>query len=82
MTPREKALELFNQYFYLIPSLFNEGQKEYILAKECAITATKNTIQSLINTLNYEDKKYGIISRGVIKQLQEQEDILEEIEKL
>lgn len=31
MKPREKALELFNQYFYSIPSLFNEGKKEYIL---------------------------------------------------
>jgi hypothetical protein len=81
MSKREKALDLFNKFYYTL-DVSDEYKTEEELAKKCAIISTKNTMQILINSLNYEQKTYDIISRSTVKQLQEQEDILEELEKL
>lgn len=47
MTPKEKAKELVNKYFHVIPAQFNEWKIEYISAKKCAIIAINEIIDTL-----------------------------------
>jgi len=39
MTPKEKADELYEAFFYSIPSFTDEGQLEHKTAKQCALIA-------------------------------------------
>ena len=41
MTPKEKADELYEAFFYSIPSFTDEGQLEHKTAKQCALIAVK-----------------------------------------
>lgn len=39
MTPKEKADQLYEAFFYSIPSFTDEGQLEHKTAKQCALIA-------------------------------------------
>ena len=46
MTPKEKAEELYEAYFYCIPSFTDEGSIEHNTAKKCALIAVDEIILS------------------------------------
>jgi hypothetical protein len=44
MTPKEKAEELYEAYFYCIPSFTDEGSIEHNTAKKCALIAVDEVL--------------------------------------
>ena len=44
MTPKEKADELYEAFFYSIPPFTDEGQLEHKTAKQCALIAVNEVI--------------------------------------
>ena len=50
MTPKEKALELYNNYFKAIPFADELQEEEKVVAKRCAIIAVNEI------TKDYEDR--------------------------
>ena len=60
-TPKEKADELFNHYHNLIQSIGGELGQEIlvsILAKQCALFLTRETMQDKWNTEDYDQYHY------------------------
>jgi hypothetical protein len=50
--PREKAIELYEKFFYTIPSISDEGQLEHETSKQCSIIA----IDEIIKVCPYTSK--------------------------
>ena len=57
MTPKEKAIELYDKIHFALPSYHDEGQQEHKSAKECAIIAV-NQILSAIQDLKCENMNW------------------------
>ena len=53
MTPKEKAVELYEKFFYIIPSMSDEGQIEDAISKQCALIAVEMVILNC-----YEEEEY------------------------
>lgn len=47
MTPKKKADELYEAFFYSIPSFTDEGQLEHKTAKQCALIAVNEVIANI-----------------------------------
>lgn len=60
MTPRNKAINLYEDYFYNIPALSDEGLYEHLLAKKLSLIAVNeilNAITELGDSAYYLDLK-------------------------
>ena len=53
MTPKEKAEELFNKFYEVLPSYADEGQIEWQSAKQCALIA----VDEIMNFMEKDDKE-------------------------
>ena len=47
MTPKEKAIELYEKFFYTIPSISDEGQLEHETSKQCSVIAVDEIIKAI-----------------------------------
>ena len=47
MIAKEKAIELYERFFYAIPSMSDEGELEHKIAKQCALIAVDEIIKAL-----------------------------------
>ena len=86
MTPKEKAVELCNKYYYVIPSYPYEGQQDYIVAKECALIAVdemiktaKDVFEHCWNHISWK-AQYDIVDMN--KYLSYLQEVKKEIEKI
>lgn len=50
MTAKEKAHELYEKYFYLIPSISDEGQTEHNITKNCSLFHVNEMLYFLKDT--------------------------------
>ena len=49
MTPKEKAIELYEKYYYTFPPFDGEGEFEHNLSKKCAIICVDEIIKTRIS---------------------------------
>ena len=54
MTAKEKAEELYERFFYSIPSMSDEGQLEDEISKKCALISADEIMKTLIDLSNGE----------------------------
>jgi len=54
MTPKEKAVELYEKYFYLLPNHSTNGDIEHLIAKKCAIIAVDEILDVVNDVSPYE----------------------------
>lgn len=47
MTPKEKAIELYERYYYTFPPFDGEGEFEHNLSKKCAFICVSEIINAL-----------------------------------
>jgi len=76
MTTKEKAKELYEKFFYTVPSISDEGQLEDKISKQCALIAVDEVLKTFPNINGiavYEDHVVDIDYWQEVKQ---------EIEKL
>lgn len=52
--PKEKAEELFDKFYRILPSYADEGQIEWQSAKQCALIAVDEIIKYSPNKPDYE----------------------------
>jgi hypothetical protein len=78
MTPQEKAEELYEAYFYCIPSFTDEGSIEHNTAKKCALIA----VDEIINTLNFDIRDIDVRGSILLDLIDYWREVKQEIEKL
>ena len=60
MTPKEKAKELYEKFFYSIPSMSDEGQLEDKISKECALIAIDEIKEELYNWIGGDNHSWQL----------------------
>ena len=54
ITPKEKAKELYEKFFYTIPSISDKGQLEHETSKQCALIAVDEILSDMGADRGYE----------------------------
>lgn len=52
MTPKEKAIEFYKDFYYRIPTVNDLGEAQHESAKQCALIAVEEIIKNLIELSN------------------------------
>ena len=73
MSYKEKAEELYEKFFYTIPSMSDEGQLEHEISKKCAIISVIEVINAI--TFDFENPSENTIYWYKVKQeIQKRDD--------
>lgn len=78
MTEKEKAEELYEAFYYAIPSFTDEGSLEHNTAKQCALIA----VDEIISTLNCDIRDVDVRGNILLDLIDYWQQVKREIEKL
>lgn len=78
MTPKEQAEQIYEKFFYSIPSFSDEGQLEHNLSKQCALIAVDETIR----TLNEDIRDLDVRGNVLLDLIEYWREVKQEIKKL
>lgn len=76
--PKERAKDLYEVFFYSIPSFTDEGQLEHKTAKQCALVAVDETI----GTLNEDIRDVDVRGNILLELIEYWQEVKKELEKI